>query len=107
MPDEREERIARNEAVFRTVNEGIRSGNEGAGGPTAYLCECGVLGCNLLIELRAEEYEAVRADPSRFALVPGHEIPDVEDVVERHDGYLVVRKKPETRPIAEQTDPRR
>ena len=53
------------------------------------------------------EYERVRSEPHRFAVFPGHELPDVEVVVERRDGYAVVQKNegaPER--IAERTDPR-
>jgi hypothetical protein len=54
------------------------------------------------------KYEAVRANPRRFAIVPGHEIPEVEDVVARNDRYIVVAKTqaPEAE-IVQNTDPRR
>ena len=34
----------------------------------------------------------LRAEPTRFAVKPGHELPDVERVVERHESYFVVEK---------------
>jgi hypothetical protein len=34
----------------------------------------------------------VRGDSTRFVIRPQHDAPDVEDVVERHEGYCVVRK---------------
>jgi hypothetical protein len=54
------------------------------------------------------EYEAVRAEPTRFAIVPGHEQPEIETIVERHDPtYLVVEKREEdAEEIARETDPR-
>ena len=70
------------------------------------MCECGKLGCNELLELTVEEYEAVRAHPRRFFMLEGHDIPDVEDVVERHEGWMVAEKHPAEAGIAEQTDPR-
>ena len=50
----------------------------------------------------------MRANPRRFAIVDGHEIDEVEDVVERADRYIVVEKrgKPEAE-VVENTDPRR
>jgi hypothetical protein len=48
--------------------------------------------CLEQVRLTRAEYEAVRADPARFAVVPGHEKPDVERVVEQHAGYFVVQK---------------
>ena len=60
-----------------------------------------------MIAISVAEYESVRRDPTRFAVVPGHEIADIEDVVECAERYAVVRKRPETWEIAERTDPRR
>jgi len=98
-------RIAMNEATYRTVNEGVRA--PGADGPITFLCECGRLGCNQLIRLTRAEYEAVRGNPRRFAIVPGHEIPEVEDVVERHESHAVIEKHADTDDIVRSTDPRR
>jgi hypothetical protein len=53
------------------------------------------------------EYEAVRREPTRFAVVPGHERPEIESIVERHPTYHVVEKRDEdARGIARETDPR-
>ena len=46
------------------------------------------------ITLTHDAYTRLRANPRTFAIVPGHEAPDVEDVVERNEGYYVVEKKP-------------
>jgi hypothetical protein len=107
MDAEGRQRVAMNEATFRKVNEGMEAGRD-AGGRLTFLCECGRLGCNTLIELTREEYEHVRADPRRFALVDGHEMPDVEEVVERRERYVLVEKRgdPEAE-VVENTDPRR
>jgi len=95
-----------NEATFRKVNEGMEAG-QSPEGLLGFFCECGRLGCNKLIELTRAEYEGVRAHSRRFALVDGHEIDEVEDVVERTDRFIVVEKrgKPEAE-IVEHTDPR-
>jgi hypothetical protein len=101
------QRVAMNEATFRRVNEGMEAG-QGAEGLLTFLCECGRLGCNKLISLTRPEYEAVRANARRFALVDGHEIPEVEDVVERAERYIVVEKRGEAvAEVVEHTDPRR
>ena len=105
---ERAERIARNEAAYRDVNEAIRAGRAGqdASRLRAFVCECGQLGCNQLVELTLDEYEAVRAEPRRFFMLGGHEIPDLETVVERHERYIVAEKIGESAGVAEETDPR-
>ena len=95
-----------NEATFRRVNEGMEAGQD-PDGLLTFLCECGRLGCNRLIELTRAEYEGVRGDARTFAIIDGHEIADVEEVVERHERYIVVRKRGEPEEeIAEDTDPR-
>jgi hypothetical protein len=89
--DERtKNRIAVNEATYRKINEAIRA--DPADDWIAFVCECGRLGCNQLMRLSRAEYEAVREHSRRFAIVPGHEIAEVEDVVERHSTYYVVSK---------------
>jgi hypothetical protein len=107
MDAEGRQRVAMNEATFRRINERMETGQDPFGRLT-FMCECGRLGCNRLIQLSRPEYEAVRADPRRFALVDGHELADVEDVVERHERYIVVRKRGEPEAeVVEDTDPRR
>jgi hypothetical protein len=60
-----------------------------------------------MISLSIGDYERIRADSALFAVVPGHEITDVEAVVEEQRGFNVVRKHPgEPMAVAEATDPR-
>ncbi len=102
------ERIADNETRFRDVNEAIRRGSwpgedDGAG---AFRCECARRECNRLVTISPREYERVRANPRRFLVLPGHQAPRGEAVVERHRGYLVVEKLGEAGRLAEARDPR-
>jgi hypothetical protein len=102
--DESEQLVARNEAVFRKVNEGMHAGREGW---LSLVCECGRLGCARLVEVTRAEYEGVRAHARRFIVLPGHELPDTEEVVERvGDRFFVVEKHARVADIAEATDPR-
>jgi hypothetical protein len=107
MDSQGKQRVAMNEATFRKVNEGMEVGQD-PGGLLTFICECGRMGCHELLELTRAEYEGIRANPRRFAVLAGHEIEDVEKIVERHDRYLVVEKAgdPEAE-IVEHTDPRR
>jgi hypothetical protein len=109
--DERAERrkhqIARNEALFREVNERVHEVSEDrATLTTDFVCECGNTECTETIPLRDEEYEHVRSDPLLFAVVPGHEILDVEEVVAENQRFNLVRKHVAEAALAEQTDPR-
>ena len=95
--DERSRRIGENEALYRSINDKIESLNETFGGVAesmAVICECGKLECSEQIELDIPTYEHVRSDPTFFVILPGHEEPDVETIVEEHGTFNVVRKDP-------------
>jgi hypothetical protein len=104
--DERERRIGLNEALFRQVNEAVSDISEDFdAGDFEIVCECGDLGCDEKIPVTNEAYSAIRSDPHQFALVPGHEIPDVEEVIADEGNYYIVKKTaPEARDMAERTD---
>ena len=106
----RPERIARNEVRFRDINERLEAGLLALGaedpGAHEFVCECGNNDCRETVMLTFAEYEDVRRDARRFVLVPGHDIPDVEDVVAHNERYAVAQKHERTAPIVERTDPR-
>jgi hypothetical protein len=108
--EERERRIGLNEAVFREANERIRELNETFATLTdelMFVRECGHSTCAEQISMKPGDYEALRAQPADFAIVPGHEIPNVEEVIARGEEYEIVRKKEGIpRRVAEVTDPR-
>ena len=108
--DERARRIGENEALYRSINEKIEDLNASFGMVTesmAVVCECGQLECTQQIHLEIPTYERVRADPTFFVVVPGHEIPDVETVVEEHSAFHIIRKDPGgPAEVARETDPR-
>jgi hypothetical protein len=108
VDDVDEQRLARNEALFRGVNESITRGqwpgDEDA--PVAYRCECARLGCNELILLTPRTYAEVRSAGRRFVVAPGHELPELETIVAVGPGYKMVEKRDEAGRVAEQTNPR-
>ena len=106
--DPRHERLARNESLFREVNERISELTvHQVGEPEPrFVCECSRTECSELMDLTLDEYEAVRADPARFALVRGHEIPEIERVVDEHAATFVVEKIGDAAVVAAQLDPR-
>lgn len=104
---EDERRVGFNESLFRDVNERIvELGNGFDVAETEFVCECADSSCTSRLVASLAEYEAIRANPQRFLVLPGHERADVERVVENRDRYLVVEKFGEAGEIAEQTDPR-
>lgn len=108
MADEIEQRIARNEAIFREINEGIRRGRWPGeeDSITSFRCECASLGCTEMLPLSFRDYERVRQNPRRFIVSPGHEHLDVEVVVETQPAYLIVQKVGAAGESAEASDPR-
>lgn len=110
MSDERARRVGLNEAIFRQVNEQIRSLNrdfEPQDGRMSVICECGDGECAERLEIRTQEYERVRADGRRYVIAAGHEIPDVERVVRQGNGYSIVQKTDvEAAELSEELDPR-
>lgn len=108
--DAREERLAENEAMFRRVNEEIeqiaRTHGSGAEHVYEFLCECSNVDCTLRVRLSSTAYEQVRDDPTQFVVAPGHELPEIEEVVFRTGGYQIVRKRGEAAQLAIEEDPR-
>lgn len=105
MADERAERVAHNEEVFRRANERLRDdwrrlgmGEDDLG---LFLCECGDVSCKQPVRVQLADYERVRADADAFLLVPGHEDHTVESIVdnplvENRDVVIVHKREPQT-----------
>ena len=100
--------MAQNEVLFREVNERISEMAAQLGGdaPYDFLCECANADCTFRITLVAADYEAVRADPTQFLVLPDHFTPEVENLIARHDSHWVVRKTGEAGEYVESLDPR-
>jgi hypothetical protein len=108
--DARARRIADNESRFREINERLRTDLAALPddeAPVDFICECGRADCAETVRLTLAEYEAVRASSLDFAVVPGHQAPDVEDVVDLNERYARVRKHPEAADRVRASDPRR
>jgi hypothetical protein len=108
--DERQRRIGQNEALFRKVNERLNDVHDALATLTGVLeivCECGNLSCAELLSITPDDYEHMRSEATWFAVLPGHEIGEVEQVVASRDGYDVVEKRPgPAADEAEAADPR-
>jgi hypothetical protein len=102
--DARKRRIAENEARFREINDRLEADLRSLapdGETTGFVCECGKAACTNSVELTLDEYRHVRDDAMLFAVLPGHEIEDTEDVLTRTERYVVVRKHAEAAPIVD------
>src|SRR5579862_9187276 len=104
-----EERLAKNEVLFRAVNESIEQQALRFGGiedEYEFVCECSAAECVERVTLTLRQYEQVRAEGTRFVLAPGHADPGVELVVRTTADYDVVEKDGLAGVIADQADPR-
>ena len=110
-----EERRARNEALFRQINERVKEIDDrmdmaAVGAPATdreeFVCECGDMGCMAPLLLTRDEYEQARSDPTYFLVLPERVDPEIERVVAKTERFSVVQKDPGERRIARETDPR-
>jgi hypothetical protein len=104
-----DERLAENEAFFRSINEKIRSAVDrfGADGHVySFICECADPSCLERVSLSIADYEAVRADGATFVLAPGHEVRSIEKVVETTPDHVLVEKVGVAGAVAAALDPR-
>ncbi len=91
------QQIEPNERLFREVNERSNELSEqlhgGRDDLVDFFCECGRDFCVERLRMTLPEYEAVRREPNRFAVVPGHEIEPLETVAHRRERFVVVEKE--------------
>ena len=95
MGDGVQERITKNNLIFREANEKIRARADDA--PlerVPFLCECPDPECVTILRLTLTEYQAVRAHPGHFFTAAGHEEAEapIGRVVSREGAYVVVEK---------------
>jgi hypothetical protein len=92
----RQERAARNQMLFRSVNERIDDIAAAAfhdGNELDFICECADTECTETIALTLPEFQAIRSIENQFVIRRGHELPEVEDVTAKRDGYVIVAKR--------------
>jgi len=104
-------RVARNQSLFRAVNEQIEASNEKFSvileDRAAFVCECADDSCMDRIEVTIAQYEELRRVPTHFIVKPGHVYAAFERVVDEIEGFTVVEKFGEAGEQALKLDPRR
>ena len=104
--DEKRVEGARTQSLFREVNERIEEVTAGRSALGEVVCECADQTCAETIPLTLDEYEAVRRIATHFLVRPGHDVPEIERVVDETDRYVVVEKLDEAGSVATALDPR-
>ena len=110
MDEQRQRRLAVNEALARDVNrfvDDVASGWYEPHEPIEFRCECSREVCDEPVRLTRDDYVAVHDDPRAFVLVPGHENLEIQEVAGRVADYMVVRKIGPGAQVAEEMDRRR
>src|SRR4051812_12606451 len=104
--DVRRERAAKNQSLFREVNERIGE-LSGSATLSTFVCECTDEACDQRLPLTREEYERIRSDSNSFFVVRGHEIDEIEQIVAVAKQYVVVAKLGRGGAVADGLDPRK
>jgi hypothetical protein len=108
VDEDRQERLAKNESLFRELNESISGLAVKLGGtePFEFICECSTSGCFERLSLTLAEYERIRQDGTHFLVADGHEDIEIEQVIHTNAEFVVVEKDGVAGLVAEETDPR-
>jgi hypothetical protein len=103
--DARRLRAAKNQSLFREVNERIER-LAGTASSAEFICECLQAECDEPVVLTRDEYEQIRSSPNRFFVLRGHEFAEIEEVVKTNGRYRVVKKLGVGADVAATLDPR-
>lgn len=101
-------RIVENEVFFREHNEQVQKGFDELSSivaevgepkyaydtktPLHFYCECADEDCRERIRLNLETYRAIHANRRAFTIVCGHEVKEVERIIEKTSDYCIVEK---------------
>jgi hypothetical protein len=75
------------ENVFREINESFLKLDH-----PHFVCECSDTSCAEPIDVRAETMRSLREDRNLYVIKPAHINTDLEELVEAHPEFVIVRK---------------
>lgn len=103
-----ERRMVENEVFFRQRNKTILKGRralkvmakedgqddllDSDDEPLHFFCECSDENCRKRIQVRPSKYDQIHSRKRRFVIACGHEVPDIEKIVERSPEFCVAEK---------------
>lgn len=109
--DASERRLAENEVVFRQLNEQVQKGIDEVNqlateteqghmrivqnvddAPLHFYCECSDENCVKRVVLGHDEYNRIHKHRDHFVVAPGHQVEDIERVIQVHNNYTIVKK---------------
>jgi hypothetical protein len=94
------DRQKRNEKLLRAMNTQAKTSikkyfhyeEDVQATPIEFACECSDLNCDKRVRVSIADYETIHANKSHYIVVDGHQLTDIETVVNKVNGYLVVQK---------------
>jgi hypothetical protein len=97
MNDGVQERIAKNNQIFREANEHIRAKADEYDAQierVPFLCECPREDCTELVPMTLDEYSHIRSNSSHFFTLPDHAEAErpLGTVIRREQSYVIVEK---------------
>jgi len=107
MDDRQKEQLARNEDLFRSVNDRIEAAAESHGADSheyEFFCECSDRACTEKVILTLAQYAHARADSKRFVVEKGHVVREIEHVVEAAEDHVLIEKDGHAGVVAIQLD---
>ena len=102
--EERQKRLAHNEALDRQLNERKAEWIERGLSTAGFRCECATLHCGARFQVSPKRWQDVHSQSDRFLVFPGHVAADIEVVVEEYPDYWIVEKQGEAAKVAEAMD---
>jgi uncharacterized protein (DUF1499 family) len=98
-------RAARNQALFRAINEELKVAIHALDPERLTIaCECADPACVETLEVDAEHYAQIRAQPTHFIVLPGHIYTEVEQVIFEDARFQIVEKLDEAAVVAAAAD---
>jgi hypothetical protein len=91
----RENRLVENQKLFKLANERLEEAVQDAvpnEERVPFLCECADDDCLGRVDLTLAEFSAVRSRHDHFFILPGHDLSEGEQVVEKHHDFHVTQK---------------
>lgn len=91
-----ERRLKENEVIFQQANKGVADyileDTDTQNPVIDFYCECSNIACRERIPLTPDEYHRLHKTERYFIARKGHEMPDIESVVSKHGGFVVIKK---------------
>ena len=100
------ERLARNEAYYRQINEQIEQLKPSRGAVDLQIVRVRRRRLREASHDPQQRLRKRRSSPQRFIVYPEHVVPELEVFVSKRRGYRIVQKHGEAAAAAEQLDPR-